>query len=198
MKKPINTSGSLSVHTSQRLHSPLISRRGEGEGHHQPIPPSPALALTGIAEGICACGGWGQAACFCPLRSSSCLRTPEAQQGRWAPPAPSPRLDSTSFSLSINSAAFFPFAPLPDTHSTSAPGTIFLSTGQSDKLKIFLSRRTQAYHLICLLFRKTIFSDWLKDFYLTYMKKMPFLFKHFFFERKFSKSKMSLQNEKLK
>lgn len=176
------------------LHSPPLSRHGEGEGHHQPIPPSPAPAFAGITEGIRACWGQGQAACFFPLRSSSCLHAPEALQGRWAPPTPSPHLHSTSFSLSINSAAFFPFAPLPDTHTASAPGTIFLSTGQSDKLKIFLPRRTQAYHLICLLFRKNNLFRLAEGFYLTYVKKKCLFFSSTFFFFYFWKEVFQIKN----
>lgn len=91
--------------------------------------------------------------------------------------------------------SFSLFSSAPDTPFSSAPGASFLSAGQNDKLKIFLSRKTQTCHLIFCLFGLVLFLEKqsfisAERFYLTYIKKpRPFLSKLFFFKkRKFSKT----------
>lgn len=138
--------------------------------------------------------------------SPSSLEGPELvhEALKWVRAFPVPLLTLVAPALVFLSVSphFSFFSPVPKTNTSSAPGTIFLSTAQSDKLKIFLSRKTQTYHLICLFFRKNNLFRMAEGFYLTYKQKMPVPFKHslcfYFFERKFSKSTMSLQNEKLK
>lgn len=90
--------------------------------------------------------------------SPSSLEGPELvhEALKWVRAFPVPLLTlvaPASVFLSVSPHFSF-FSPVPKTNTSSAPGTIFLSTAQSDKLKIFLSRKTQTYHLICLFFRK--------------------------------------------
>lgn len=150
--------------------------------------------------------GWQRSPAPFPPQGQLSFSTPAALPGWQASP---------SFSLCVciapvsaflsNSTTFFFFLICLWHTFPSALGTIFLSAGQNDKLKIFLYRKTQALSfnfclLVCFILENTLFRL-AEIFYLTYMEKRKKAFSlqisFFFYYGNFPKQN-SLQNQKLK
>lgn len=146
--------------------------------------------------------GWQHSPAPFPCRDSSHSAPRWGRQA--SPPSLCVCIAPVSAFLSISTTFFLFLICLWHTFP-SALGTIFLSAGQNDKLKIFLNRKTQALSfnfclLVCFILENTPFRL-AKTFYLTHMEKIKkaisLQISLLFHYRNFPKQN-SLQNQKWK
>lgn len=146
--------------------------------------------------------GWQHSPAPFPCRDSSHSAPRRGRQA--SPPSLCVCIAPVSAFLSISTTFFLFLICLWHTFP-SALGTIFLSAGQNDKLKIFLNRKTQALSfnfclLVCFILENTPFRL-AKTFYLTHMEKIKkaisLQISLLFHYRNFPKQN-SLQNQKWK